>query len=331
MWGFVKTILFKIYFNMIGSWYMTIENVVRPRRLPNYVKSDRTIVITGGGRGIGEEAVRKFLKLGYKVIIGCRSPEKVQKMYDNLISQDRATYTGSVTCLFLDLMSLATVRTFAKSVLDIETKINILINNAGIMVNPVRKETEDGYESQFATNYVGHFLLTHLLLPAMIKTSGRYGTGRIVNVSSAAHYMGSWLDWSDIHLKNYYSPEQAYGNSKAAQILTTKHIGNMMDKLGHDIKVISIHPGIVNTDLYEHVAGMKYINWLRKLIMKTAEQGGDTIVHAAIDPDLPTWGQGLHLENHRKARVSSFCQNKNNQDKIFQFSCTMMGINKFGQ
>ena len=58
-----------------------------------------------------------------------------------------------------------------------------------------------------------------------------------MNVSSAAHYMGSWLDWSDIHLKNYYSPEQAYGNSKAAQILTTKHIGNMMDKLGHDIKV----------------------------------------------------------------------------------------------
>merc|ERR1719342_1656136 len=165
-------------------------------------------------------------------------------------------------------MRLESVRSFAGSVLNIDTRVSILINNAGIMFGP-RKETEDGYESQLATNYLGHFLLTHLMLPALAK--------------SCADNMGSWLDWNDQQMKNYYSPEQAYGHSKAAQIVFTKHLGNMMDTQGHDIKVVSIHPGVVFTDLYVNVWWMKIFSLLAKLVMKTPEQGGDTIVHAALD------------------------------------------------
>ena len=117
-----------------------------------------------------------------------------------------------------------------------------------------RKVTEDGYESQLATNYLGHFLLTSLLLPHLAIT----GDARVVNVSSAASYMGSWLDWSDwTSLARYYNPEQAYGNSKAAQILFTRQLTDMLEKKNSNVRCYSIHPGIVYTGLYVNVWWMK--------------------------------------------------------------------------
>ena len=117
-----------------------------------------------------------------------------------------------------------------------------------------RKVTEDGYESQLATNYLGHFLLTSLLLPHLANT----GDARVVNVSSCASYMGSWLDWSDwTSLARYYSPEQAYGNSKAAQILFTRQLTDMLEKKNSNVRCYSIHPGIVYTGLYVNVWWMK--------------------------------------------------------------------------
>ena len=196
-----------------------------------------------------------------------------------------------------------------------------------------RRETEDGYESQLATNYLGHFLLTHLLLPPLAKSAAdnKTETCRIVNVSSCAHYMGSWMDWNDLHLKNYYSPEQSYGNSKAAQIMSTRYLGNMLDTQGHNIRVISIHPGVVFTDLYVNVWWMKIFSLFARLVMKTPEQGGDTIVHAVLDQDMLSWGQSLHLENHRESRVSSWCQSRDNQEKLWRLTCDMLQINNFGQ
>jgi len=327
--SWLKTMFFKLHFNVIGAIYLVKENVIRPRRLPNYEKQEyRTIVITGGGRGIGEEAVKKFLKLNIRVIIGCRSPENVQKKFDELIAGDKETYTGSVTCFYLDLMKLESVKSFAGSVLNMDTCVSVLINNAGIMFGP-RKETEDGFESQLATNYLGHFHLTHLLLPALAKSAADNNTGgcKIVNVSSCAHYTGSWLDWNDLHMKNYYSSDQAYANSKAAQIVFTKHLGKMLDTQGHDIKVCSIHPGVVFTELLDDLWWVKMLTPLAKLLTKTPEQGGDTIVHAALD----TWNQSSHLENHRETRVSTWCQNMDHQNKMWSVTCTMLGIDTFGQ
>ena len=96
----------------------------------------RTIVITGGGRGIGEEAVKKFLTAGARGIIGCRSPENVQNKFDDLTSGGKDKYPGTVQCFYLDLMRLESVRTFATTVLDLEVPIHVLVNNAGIMFGP---------------------------------------------------------------------------------------------------------------------------------------------------------------------------------------------------
>ena len=129
---------------------------------------------------------------------------------------------------------------------------------SGIMFGP-RKVTEDGYESQLATNYLGHFLLTSLLLPHLAQA----GDARVVNVSSCASYMGSWLDWSDwTSLARYYSPEQAYGNSKAAQILFTRQLTNLLEQTNSNVRCYSIHPGIVFTDLYVNVWYMKPLSFL---------------------------------------------------------------------
>ena len=107
---------------------------------------------------------------------------------------------GSFEALELDLMSMDSVKSFAKQILDKNLKIDVLINNAGIMFGS-RKETQDGFESQLATNYLGHFLLTHLLLPKL-KEAGKSGeSARIINVSSAAHHGGCWLDWNDFQSK----------------------------------------------------------------------------------------------------------------------------------
>ena len=116
-----------------------------------------------------------------------------------------------------------------------------------------RKVTEDGFESQLATNYLGHFLLTHLLLPHLDSSQAR-----VVNVSSCASYMGSWLDYTDwTSLAKFYSPEQAYGNSKAAQILFTKQLTTVLEQENSSVRCYSLHPGIVYTGLYVNVWWMK--------------------------------------------------------------------------
>ena len=189
-----------------------------------------------------------------------------------------------------------------------------------------RKLTEDGFESQLSTNYLGHFLLTHLLLPHLDSSQGR-----VVNVSSCASYLGSWLDSSDwTSLAKFYSPEQAYGNSKAAQILFTKHLSSLLEQENSSVRCYSLHPGIVYTGLYVNVWWAKPFSLVVKLVMKTPEQGGDTVVQAVLDPDLPGQGGGLHLENHRPAAVSSFCQSQLNQEKLWTNTCALLEIEKFG-
>ena len=166
---FLINIWFKIYLNLIGAMYLVKEQILRrPRSLPPYPsQTGKTVLITGGGRGIGEQAVKKLVRMGARVIMGCRSPESVKKKFEEAF-KDHAV-TGSVEVYHLDLMSLSSVKSFAQTILSLDIPIHVLINNAGIMFGD-RKLTEDGFESQLATNYLGHFLLTHQMLPMLERT-----------------------------------------------------------------------------------------------------------------------------------------------------------------
>ena len=324
---FLHNLWFKICLNFIGALYVVKEQILsRPRSLPPYSSQrGKTILITGGGRGIGEQAVKKLVKLGVRVIMGCRSPEVVKKKFDDTF-KDHAV-SGSWEVYHLDLMSLASVRTFAQTIIALDCPIHVLINNAGIMFGD-RKVTEDGFESQLATNYLGHFLLAHMMLPVLEKSGLADSPARIVNVSSCAHYCGSWMDFSDLQLSKVYSPEKAYGNSKAAQVMFTTHLSTMLQARQAPVLVFSLHPGVVYTDLYTNVTWVKIFTLVARLIMKTAKQGGDTLVHAALDPDLTTYKK-LYLENCRPGRISSFASKVENQARLWGITCSLLGIEEF--
>lgn len=321
-------IWFKLYLNLVGAVYIVKEQILsRPRRLPDYPdQKGKTVVITGGGRGIGEHAVRKMVRLGARVIMGCRSPEIVMKKFEDLTNEE--SVIGSVEVYYLDLMSLGSVNSFAKQVIALQTPVHILINNAGIMFG-TRKETEDGFESQLATNYLGHFLLTHILLPVLVKSGTKDSPARIINVSSCAHFVGSWLDFSDLQLNKLYSPEKAYGNSKAAQIMFTGVLARVLEDRQVPVISTSLHPGVVHTDLYAHVGWVKIFSWVAWLIMKTPEQGGDTLVYAALDESVDK--ETLFMENCRSASTSNFTSTADTQQKMWEVTCSLLEIQHFGK
>lgn len=319
----LKVVFFKLYLNFVGAISLLKEQILDRHRLPNIPGdySGRTIVITGGSKGIGLEAVKKLLKLKCNVIIGCRG-------VDHAKNQLAGQHEGQLTVLFLDLMKLESVRAFADQVKAMKVSLHALVNNAGIMFGD-RKETEDGYESQFATNYLGHFLLSHLLLKDLKTGRSADVPARIVNVSSIAHYLGSFMDFEDLNLTKFYSPELSYGNSKAAQVMFSQFLDARLS--GEGVRVIALHPGIVYTNLYTSVWWVQIFTALAKLVMKTASQGGDTIVHAVLAPELDQVEMtGLYLENSRPAGTSSFTRSLNYQTTLWNKTCQILNIDTFG-
>ena len=320
----LKLLFYKLYLNLIGAVLVVKEQILDRHRVPVIPEDQygRTIVITGGSRGIGLEAVKKYLNMQCSIIIGCRNVEQAR---DALSSYN----SSMVRILPLDLMKLSSVRKFAKSVLDFEIPIHALVNNAGIMFGP-RSESEDGFESQLATNYLGHFLLSHLLLPSLEKGGTAEKPARIVNVSSCAHFCGSWMDFEDLNMKKFYSPEKSYGNSKVAQILFSQYLDFKLSARGSKVRVISLHPGVVYSDLYSHVGWVQIFTIVARCLMKTVSQGGDTLVYAALATELDSAKTvGLYLENSRLTGTSSFASSLENQAKLWQKTCDMLKISDF--
>ncbi len=304
--------------NAIGAWKMGQEQVWDRHKALNEAelpKGDgKIIVITGGNRGIGFEAVKVFLKLGYRVIIGCRRPQDCLKSLEG--------HEGAFEAIALDLTSFESVRKFAKELLDREDvkQIDVLANNAGIMMTPLNR-TKEGHESQFGVNHLAHFLLTSLLMPLLRATPNP----RVVNVSSAAHFGGRFTDFDDLGWKrNSYNREGAYANSKVAQVLFTRRF-HRVHGAETGVNMIAIHPGVVNTGLYEHVG---LLTTIFGFAMKTPRQGAETLIHAAIGADIEGQG-GIYLENSHVATPLALTADENVQDKLWKESMQFVGLEKF--
>ena len=194
----VKRILIYLHLNLIGVWKALQETLFDchrnlPRDLPS--QEGKTLVITGGNRGIGYEAVKILLSYGFHVILGVRKPSALIEKLDK-ISKPK----GSYEVFELDLTSFQSVKDFANTILAKNVPIHVLLNNAGVMFGP-RRETEQGHELQMTTNHLSHFLLTSMLLPKLKEAGEADHYARVVNVSSAAHLAASWMDWSDFQSK----------------------------------------------------------------------------------------------------------------------------------
>ena len=339
MYNPLKIFLIWIYFQLIGVWKILQEQIwdrhrgLKSSEIPNMV--GKTIVITGGNRGIGFEAVKRLLLSGCHIIVGCRRPTEASENIEQGIKEAKMNLVpessfGTFECLQLNVASMKSVKNFASEIVKRQCDVNILINNAGIMFGPF-VSTEDGLENQMATNYFGHFLLSSLLMP-ILKSSAEKSqcNSRIINVASCAHFAGSWLDFNDLNSQNYYSAHQTYANSKAAQIMFTKYLDQKLrTEECENVKVNCIHPGVVNTGLFQHVGWAKCCSCLPRIFFKTAKQGADSIVYAAVSSEIAEKG-GLYLDNARPVRSSAFVNDFNTQAILWQNTCDILEITDFG-
>jgi len=202
----------------------------------------KTVIITGGNTGIGKETAIDLAKRNARVILACRSEEKGKKAE---VDVRRESGNSDVHFYQLDLSSFESIKKFAKEVLKEESRVDILINNAGVMLCPYMK-TVDGFETQFGVNHLGHFLLTNLLLDRIKQAP----EGRIVNVSSSAHAFSVPLNLDTINSEDKYGAFNAYNQSKLANVLFTRELAKRLE--GTNVITTSLHPGLVDTELQRH-------------------------------------------------------------------------------
>ncbi len=232
----------------------------------------RTILITGANSGIGYEAAKALAAKNGELLLAVRSLEKGELARTQIL----ATYpNATIQVMALDLASLASVKSFAEAFKQTYTKLDLLINNAGIMIPPYKK-TVDGFESQFGTNHLGHFALTSLLFPFLKKTAG----SRIVNVSSNAHKMGN-LNFEDLQWEHRrYVPWKAYGDSKIANLYFTYELSQRIKASGSLVLASAAHPGLTNTNL----AKSALLRSFNALIAQTGNMGALPTLMAAVEP-----------------------------------------------
>ncbi|XP_059473313.1 retinol dehydrogenase 12-like [Neocloeon triangulifer] len=269
----------------------------------------KTAVITGANTGIGYETAKDFVKRGAKVIMANRNVELSERAAEKLRQE---VPNCNVRVVQLNLASLHSVKKCAEELLRSEPKINLLINNAGVMMCPYMT-TEDGYEMQFQTNHLGHFLFTTLLLPR-IKESA---PARIVNVSSTAHLFGK-VKFDDLQSKKSYSPTKAYGQSKLCNILFTSKLTDQLKDTG--VVAYAVHPGVVSTELGRHLEGgtswiLNKLDWAKK----TPVEGAQTTLHCALDERLATQS-GLYFSDCKPGKTSSRARNKADAQKLWEVS-----------
>ncbi|BAT95376.1 hypothetical protein VIGAN_08208700 [Vigna angularis var. angularis] len=213
--------------------------------------SNLTAIITGGASGIGLETARVLALRNAHVIIGARNMDSAKEAKQMILGENES---ARVDILKLDLCSVNSVRTFVNNFIALALPLNILINNAGVMFCPYQK-TEDGIEMQFATNHLGHFLLTNLLLGKMKQTAKESGIeGRIINLSSIAHVYTyeEGIRFDNINEEDGYSDKKAYGQSKLANILHAKELSRRLQEEGANMTANAVHPGVIMTPLMRH-------------------------------------------------------------------------------
>jgi NAD(P)-dependent dehydrogenase (short-subunit alcohol dehydrogenase family) len=256
----------------------------------------RVALVTGGSSGLGQETARALAAHGAEVILTARDVPKGEAVAAGIRA---STGNSRVAVEALELGSFASIRAAAERVLAAHPRLDLLIDNAGVMACPFAT-TADGFELQFGTNHLGHFLLTGLLLPSLRRGRG----ARIVSLSSRGHHL-SPVVFDDLQFERRpYDRWLAYGQSKTANALFA--IGLERRLAADGIHAYAVHPGVIVTELVRHMQS-EDMELLRtrsrgRMQLKTVEQGAATTLFAATAPELDGRG-GLYLEDCRVAQV----------------------------
>ena len=241
-------------------------------------------IVTGANSGLGLRTAVRLAEHGAEVVLACRDPHRGRTALEALLSE---VPTAGAELRELDLAELASVRRFAAVWAD--RRLDLLVNNAGVMATP-RRVTADGFELQLATNHLGHFALTGLLLPILLRGSVAGGPARVVTVSSAVHRAGR-LHVDDLMLEHGYSPWKAYGQSKLANLLFMRELQRRVDYAGARLASLAAHPGYAATNLQAvgpRMSGNPVLGRLmaigNSILGQSADQGAWPTLRAASDP-----------------------------------------------
>lgn len=299
---------------MLKSWLQGGRCVSKARL------DGKVAVITGGSAGIGKETEKELVKRGAEVHVLCRGGEKAEQMKREVKSDTgREVFVHSI-----DLASLKSVRECVAELKSCLEKIDILINNAGVATCPEWR-TEEGFELQFGTNHVGHFLLTTELLPMLRKA----GKSRVIVVSSKVHKFAK-IDFDDLNWRTRpYDPFGAYSQSKLANNLFATELARREAEAKSGVSVYCVHPGTVKTEITRHVHASSgfLLNILILIVFnffsKTAQNGAQTSLYCALEESLDK-DTGKYYEDCKEVQSSKGANNLEDAKRLWDVTLSMV-------
>jgi NAD(P)-dependent dehydrogenase (short-subunit alcohol dehydrogenase family) len=268
-------------------------------------QSGRVVIVTGSNTGIGYGAAAVLAAKGAHTVLAVRNLDKGSEAVERIKA---ANPNATVTLQQLDLTSLDNIRTAADELRAKFPRIDLLINNAGVMYTD-KSSTKDGFELQFGTNHLGHFALTGQLLDHILPVEG----SRVVTVSSVGHRIRAKIHFDDLNLDNNYNRVVAYGQSKLANLLFTYELARRLAAKGAPTIATAAHPGAADTDLLRNMPGgirqVSQFFW-SAFIAQNADMGAEPTLRAAADPGVQNgqyFGPGGFAEQkgHPKVVASS--------------------------
>lgn len=278
--------------------------------------SEQTAVVTGANSGIGLETARGLARAGYRVVLVCRSADKAAAAKADI---DASVPGARTEVVLADLSSATSVRAGAAELLERLDRLDVLVNNAGITLRGARQVNADGRELMWATNHLGPFLLTQLLLPLLEASA----PARIVNVASDAHRWGR-IRFDDLEATQGYGflSFPRYGDTKLMNVLFTRALARRLEGTG--VTANCLHPGAVATN----IGGPgKVISSITKVLLKSPEQGARASLLLATDPALGTTsGSYFHHKGNNDRRLSKRALDDEVGERLWAVSAELVGV-----
>lgn len=280
----------------------------------------KTVIVTGANAGIGKATAMDLARRKARVIIACRNSDRAKRA-----AQEIFDATGQLVVVKqLDLASFKSVNDFCDDILKTESRLDVLINNAGIVTeSKAVKLTEDGYELCYQSNYLSHYLLTMRLLGLLRRSA----PSRVVNVSSAMHHLGTLSNPDKLArgLTPVRHPTASYACSKLAQVAFTRALAHKLRHTG--VTVNALHPGDVKTNIATNSPGGLFFGFLLALGGKTAEEGAQTSIYLAVEPKM-TKETGRYYSDCQRAWISRQAADRRRCERFFWDSARLVRLDE---
>ncbi len=301
------------------------ETRVAGKRFKKVDLGGKVYIITGSNTGIGFETAREIVRMNGVVIMACRTPEKAESAKNSIISSTGKD-VSKVIVMKLDLSSFDSVRNFVKEFHKLGYPLHCLVNNAGAF-QEVRTMSKDNIEMTLQSNHLGPFLLTHLLMNDLEKTSGR-----IVNLTSSLHKNPKRFNFNDVMSERTFTTFGAYEQSKLANVMTTIEQSERLKQSNSKVTCNSVHPGIVKTEVSRNLGAFLYYGQLiatpiLMFMQKTPLQGAFCSIYAATSSELEG-KSGLYLQESLPSTIGIGASKTDDNKKLWGMSEKYTGIGK---